>query len=447
MKSPRQCAHPLLALAALIAGVALQAASETSGGTPGARAVKVEVRRAGEGFQLVRGGEPYFVKGAVYWAHPDTRAYPLSGVAALGGNSIRIGGEHLDALVTAAERLGLTVTIGLPLQKQREGFDYDNPDAVRRQFEAAKALVLRHKDSPATLIWGIGNELSHGNVADNTFTNLKVWNAVNDIARMIRELDPNHPTMTVIGTASLRRGDIKAIIERCPDLDLIGINAYRDIAEVPGWLRRDGWTKPYLITEWGTDGSWQTPQTSWNARIEPTTTEVAAMFIARYRDPILRDQGHCLGSYAFFWTQAPWITPTWYSLFLNTGEQLEATNALQYLWTGKWPGNRAPQVSPLRIDGKAAQANVEVAPGSRHHASLQVEDAERDPLAFSWEIVAAGTTGGDRYAGLRRLVLPDARSAAIEFSAPNTPGMYRLFVYIRDGRGNVSSANFPFLVK
>ncbi len=407
----------------------------------------VEIRRGPEGFQLLRDGEPFFVKGAVYWAPPENRAYPLSTVAAHGGNSIRIGGGHLDALVAAAERLGLTVTIGIPMKKQREGFDYDDEAAVRKQFEEARAIVMRHKDSPATLIWGVGNELSHGNVADNTFTNLKVWNAVNDIAKMIRELDPHHPAMTVIGTASLRRGDIKAIIGRCPDLDLIGINSYRDIAEVPGWLARDGWTKPYLITEWGNDGSWQVKKTKWGAPIEATTSEVAELMIRRYREPILKDEARCLGSYAFFWQQAPWRTPTWYSFYLDSGERLETANALQHIWTGQWPANRAPQISPMTINGERSSESVEVSPDSIHEAAVTVKDAEGDALAYSWEIVADTTEGGDAYAGLAKTLLPDASGATIPFKAPAQPGPWRLFVYVRDGQGNVASANFPFLVK
>jgi hypothetical protein len=413
----------------------------------GSEAVKVEIRDANPGYQLVRDGQPLHVKGAVYWAKPDNPAYPLSGVVECGGNSIRIGGKHLDELVAAAERLGLTVTIGIPMKKQREGFDYDDKAAVRKQFEEAKAIVLRHKDNPATLIWGVGNELSHGNVADSTFTNLSVWDAVNEIAKMIHEVDPNHPAMTVIGTASLRRGDIKEIIRRCPDLDLIGINSYRDIAEVPGWLTRDGWTKPYLITEWGNDGSWQVKKTKWNAPIEGTTSEVAELMVKRYRDPILKDQARCLGSYAFFWEQAPWRTPTWYSFYLDTGDRLEAANALQYLWTGKWPANRAPQISPMTIDGKLASGSVELSPAISCKAAVTLKDAEGDALTYAWEIVSDATKGGDRYAGLAKIPLPQATDSRITFQTPEKPGPYRLFVYVRDGKGNVASANFPFLVK
>ncbi len=202
-----------LALAAACCGIGADAIAEGP--------VKVEVHRTAEGYQLRRGGQPYYVQGAVYWTKPDNSACPLSGVVARGGNSIRVGGDHLDKLVEAADQLGLTVTIGLPLQSQRLGFDYDDEAAVERQFEAMKAIVLRHKDNPATLIWGVGNELSHGNEVSNTYSNLRVWNAVNDIAKLIHEVDPHHPAMTVIGTASLQRGDLKDIIERCPDIEII----------------------------------------------------------------------------------------------------------------------------------------------------------------------------------------------------------------------------------
>ena len=410
-------------------------------------AIPVKIEKTDAGYRLLRDGKPYFVKGAVYWAPPDNEAYPLSTVVTHGGNSIRIGGNHLDALVKAAEQLGLTVTIGIPMKKQREGFDYDDEAAVRKQFEEAKAIVMRHKDSPATLIWGVGNELSHGNVADNTFTNLKVWNAVNDIAKMIHELDPHHPAMTVIGTASLRRGDLKGLTERCPDLDLIGVNSYRDIAEVPGWLVRDGWTRPYLITEWGNDGSWQVKKTKWGAPIEATTSEVAELMIERYRDPILKDEARCLGSYAFFWEQAPWRTPTWYSPYLDSGDRLEAVNALQHLWRGQWPANRAPQISPMTINGKRSGESVEVSPDSENEAVVTVKDREGDALNYFWEIVSDTTKGGDLYAGLAKTPLPGAKAANIHFTAPSKPGPCRLFVYVRDGQGNVASANFPFLVK
>jgi len=35
----------------------------------------------------------------------------------------------------------------------------------------------------------------------------------------------------------------------------------------------------------------------------------------------------------------------------------------------------------------------------------------------------------------------------VVMKAPEEPGAYRLFVYIRDGNGNAGHANIPFLVE
>jgi len=47
---------------------------------------------------------------------------------------------------------------------------------------------------------------------------------------------------------------------------------------------------------------------------------------------------------------------------LDTGDGLEAANALQNLWTGNWLANRAPQISPMTINGKPSTQSVELTP-------------------------------------------------------------------------------------
>ena len=61
-----------------------------------------------------------------------------------------------------------------------------------------KKLVMEFKDHPAVLMWAIGNELEVG------YKDRNVWNAVNDVAKMIHEVDPNHPALTVVGDDSGR---------------------------------------------------------------------------------------------------------------------------------------------------------------------------------------------------------------------------------------------------
>ena len=279
--------------------------------------VKVEIRKENGRFVLCRGGRPYFIKGAVFPGDPNGR-FPMKDLAARGANSVRASGlRTLDE----AQRLGLSVLVNLPMRMESvHKFDYSDEAAVRRQFEDMKKRVLEFKDHPAVLMWAIGNELSVG------YTNKYVWNAVNDVARMIHEVDPNHPALTVIGDGSINAGDITEIQRRAPELDLLGINYYKGLEEVPAKIRANQWDKPYIVTEWGPSGDWQVPRTEWKASIEETSTEKAERYLERYQSVMLKDTERCLGSYVFIWQWRHERTQTWYGMFLESGERTEAVN-------------------------------------------------------------------------------------------------------------------------
>lgn len=423
------CRHATgLALIAALGALAAQA-----------QPVKVEIKREQGQFRLYRGGKPFFVKGAV-WVGDQKEKFPLSGIVERGGNAVR----SRPPLIEEAARAGLTVLVNLPMKMEwADKFDYDNQDAVRAQFEEVKKIVLQYKDHPAVLMWSIGNELSV------RYTNHKVWDAVNQVARMIHEVDPNHPALTVVG--GLR--EVEELRTRCPDLDLLGVNNYKGVEKVPAQLRANGWEKPYVITEWGPSGDWQMPQTSWKASIEETSTEKAERYLERYQNVMLKDTERCLGSFVFIWQWRHERTQTWYGMFLESGERTEAVNVMQYVWSGKWPANRAPRLQPLTIDSKAAAENVTVAPGSEHAAIARAEDPEKDALRLEWQVLAEVAPAG--YAGRgeqRSTPIPGLIGAAAEggrvtFRAPEQEGAYRLFVFVRDGKGNGATANIPFQVR
>ena len=70
-------------------------------------------------------------------------------------------------------------------------------------------------------MWSVGNEV------DLFYKNFKVWNAVEDIAKMIKELDPNHNVMTV--TAGIEPCEVYMIKNYCPSIDILGVNTYGGI--------------------------------------------------------------------------------------------------------------------------------------------------------------------------------------------------------------------------
>lgn len=180
--------------------------------------VAVKIEQTSEGsFRLLRNGEPYFIKGAV--GH-----HYLEKLKAYGGNSIRSNPkqEQLDK----AHKLGLSVLVNLPVRAQRDGMNYDDTKAVQKQHQEVLKIVRRTKDHPAVLMWSLGNELDFIQANEVDHYNLKGWDAVNALARDIRNIDPHHPAITVVG--SISQDKIKQLNARCPDIDALGVNEYGD---------------------------------------------------------------------------------------------------------------------------------------------------------------------------------------------------------------------------
>ncbi|MCJ8167288.1 hypothetical protein MKJ04_20780 [Pontibacter sp. E15-1] len=400
--------------------------------------VQVEVRQQNGQYTLYRGGEPYYIKGA------GGSRY-LSQLAAYGGNSIRTWStDNAQEVLDEAYRNGLTVTLGLEVGRERHGFDYDDPEAVTQQLTELRKEVLKYKDHPALLIWGIGNELNL------SYTNPLVWNAVNDIAAMIHEVDPNHPTSTML--AGINKLEMEYIKESVPALDILAVNAYGGLPEVPQRVREFGWTGPYMITEWGPTGHWESPQTPWGAAVEETSSEKAAVYKSRYEASMGQDKAQCIGSYVFLWGQKQERTPTWYGLFTEDGKESEVVDMMQYLWTGNWPQNRAPHLASFVLDGKKATDNIYLQPGKDYKVKADVSDPDKDQLTYRYELLPESTDlkeGGDREN--RPQPIPnrvhDTGSGKADLNVPAQEGAYRLFIYATDGNDNVATANIPFFVK
>ena len=410
--------------------------------------LKVEIKIEGDRFQLMVNGKPYFIKGA---RTLGTRY--MDKVAENGGNAVRIGyNDNVKEILDEAHRYNLTVLFGLPVQAERNGFDYGDEKAVEAQHTRMKEIVTTYKDHPALLMWAIGNELDH--IPGDKDYNLNMWNAVNDIASMIHHVDGNHPAMAVVGRGKNEK--MKDIVERCVDVDLLGINAYADIWEVSDWLREYQWNKPFAVTEWGPSGHWQVPRTKWGVVIEETSTEKADVYQERYEGVIKADQW-CVGSYVFLWTSnRQERTHTWYNMFHDDGSEKGAVEVMHYEWTGKWPANKAPQIDSLQIDGLNPLDNIDVAAETIHYARIYVSDPDGDELNIEWELVPENTEFG-AYAGQgERKPAPvegtirevKEGGKLIQFRAPSEKDSnFRMFVYANDGNNNVAVANIPFHIR
>ncbi len=381
--------------------------------------------------------EVILVDGAPFVPRGASGRVRLAELKALGANTVRTYGEESDEVMAEAERLGLKVILGFWLEHPRRGFDYANRTAVEAQLSRLRATVLRYKDSPALLMWGLGNEIE-AELTDDS----RVWPAIEDAARLVKSLDPRHPTMAVLAETGADK--VRKLRSQAASIDVLGINSYGDaIVSVHDRVRAQGWQGPLIITELGAAGQWQTGTAPWGAALEPTSTEKAA----RLRRYLHESDRHGLGQILFFWGQKQEVTPTFHSLLLPAGEWIEAWEVMAEFWHGTTPGgNRAPRISSLAFRG----ANVwsQAAHGT---AEVAAHDPDGDAIAIAWQVMAESTDL--KKAGDAESVPPDFSSGlrgrdASTVEIPHlAPGNYRLFVTVRDSRGAAATGNLPFQVR
>ena len=162
------------------------------------------------------------------------------------------------------------VAMGINLAKERHGFDYNNKLAVKKQYEGIKKEVLELKDHPALLLWVIGNELNL------KYTNIVMWDELNNISKMIHKIDPNHLTTTTL--AGISQKEVTLIQEKCADLDILSIQMYGNLENLPQLIKKFDWKGPYIVSEWGATGHWQVPKTKWGAPNEENSSVKASKY-------------------------------------------------------------------------------------------------------------------------------------------------------------------------
>lgn len=412
---------------------------------------KVGIRRTGRGFELVRNGEPYYVRGACGWDF-------LEELKACGGNSIRTWGGARRELLDRAHSLGFTVCAGLWIEHTGKGtgyvaksggpFCYDDPASVKAQRSRVLAEVRKLQNHPAVLMWGLGNEYEIVS-SDNP----NMWRAVGNLAQDIKLIDPNHPVITVL--ADVTETKIAMVRKYCPSLDVLGVNSYGGLATLAERLRRLGWEKPYLVTEFGGHGWWDTPEAPWGAPLEPDSTQTAYYYHLPYLSSIA---GHsqCLGSYVYLWGYHMGFafSNTWLQMHLRpAGEPVAAVEAMELEWTGHLPSDRAPEI----VYWQSSVTLREVLPGSRHTAEvvlrhpgrplLQDQPHPRVPYQVRWEILGETPPTGRQWPVSCPECITAVRDGRVTFKAPSKEGAYRLYVYVVDDAGRAATANVPFFVR
>ncbi len=393
---------------------------------------RVEIVGGSGQWALLRDGEPHYINGAC--GDGD-----LELLARTGGNTIRTYGSDSAKQIERAREAGIDVVFGIWLGHERHGFSYEDSEAVEAQRQKVVEAVTAHRDDPTIIMWAIGNEM------EGKGHNLAIWREINHLAGLVKELD-SRPVLTVIAGAAPDK--LEALRDHCPELDLIGINAYGGLPRVHERVLKHGPDKPYLITEYGAHGPWERPKAAWGAELEQTSTQKAEIFLTGAAEHIAGHPGHCLGGFAFRWGWKQEATHTWFALLLDDGSPTAGVDSLRKAWTGEWPAVRAPSIEPLVIPA-LSQA---LRPRQRVPVSVRARSETYPRLNYEWSVYEESRdrkSGGDREERPARVpdVVRRADREEAELVAPSAPGRYRLFVVVKDPGGRAATANLPFLVE
>lgn len=396
--------------------------------SPSSTAITVRVDPA---TGISRGGKPYFVKGAGGNGN-------LQQLAARGANSIRTwttGG--LAEILDESDQLGLTVSAGIWLESECSWFSYQNPAHCAKQAERVRKEVMLYRNHPALLAWGIGNEI------EGDGTNVALWKQLDRLALLVKELDPAHPTYTAVAGAN--EAKVKGLMNHVPHLDFLGVNTYGGVTGLRRHLENVGWKRPWILTEWGPRGFWESPKSHSGAPLEQTSSEKAAMIRKAYQAVIAKGDG-CLGSYVFVWGWKFEATATWFGIFTHEGETTASADALQEMWAGNRPANQAPTIEDLRGVPKSS-----LAAGGTFDASVQSTDPDGDPLVWHWAVLpeAKGHNGHKRPPMPKAVAgaIAETSGSGVSVRVPEKSGIYRLHVWVKDGKGHAATANAPFEVR
>jgi hypothetical protein len=399
---------------------------------------KVFIAKTQGRYTLYRNGQPFRIRGGAGYTF-------LPQLKAAGGNTIRTWDTvGLGAILDEAQHNNLAVIAGLPMPASSYVYDfYQDKTKVEAQYKAFNGIVQRYKHHPALLMWCVGNELDF----PYRLRYRPFYRSMNRLVKMIHATDPDHPVTTTI--ANFSRREIVNLRLKIPELDLISINTFGALHTLRGDLDMFSWfwDGPYLISEWGIPGPWESEYTAWDAPIENTSTKKAEQYRNLYEKQVPHNDPRCLGDLVFFWGQKQERTPSWFSLFSEKGEFSAAAGVLRQLWTGRPPEAKAPQLQYMLVDGKGAKDNILCKPGSLHTASILMPAPDTAIARLHWKVQQE-----DWYAGQDTLrtwldttvLSPGMRR--LTFAAPLKEGPYRIYIDIFDKHGNFATANTPFYV-
>ncbi|MEL6593700.1 MAG: glycoside hydrolase family 2 TIM barrel-domain containing protein, partial [Bacteroidota bacterium] len=410
---------------------------------------QVFIQSEGGKYQLIQNGLPLYLKGITYnpghdWrdAHTPLSVAVLerdfSRIKEMGANMIRRykPSTYDYNLLKTAHEYDLLVLYGFYFDPKVDYY-LDTAKVAQYKQEVIQS-VLRHKDHPAILAWGLGNEswglLKH--YFRPTYlprVRRAYLHMIEEIAQEIQQIDPHHPIFSTMEHSDDLNAALRSFEHYAPSLDFLGINTYYEerISKLDSIVQATIGNIPYLVSEFGPKGYWEPRYNSLDERgqlLEQSAYQKAADYRHHWQDNILPYQGHNLGGVAFCWRDRFEGSATWFGITDIKDRKKPAYYVLKEMWTG--------QKKPFPIADAYLIPPWETSQ-FRFSKVYSLGQSEAD-LHYEWYICEEND--------FRRIgntsVKDGGQSALLQLPAKDQA--YRVYVHISDDQGNVVTCSTPF---
>jgi len=311
-------------------------------GTGCAKQPKVFIKTSkNKHYQLIVAGRPYIIKGVCYnpipigknheydwWSDPN-KLWLIDGklMQEMGVNTIRLyqAHENIEEVKTVIgdlyEKYGIRTIIGDWLGFWEYPCPFYGDEKFRSKIKKQVLdMVASLKDEPGVLLWVLGNENNYSCIGTvNPWSSDEIdqepdpqkqkamraktyYAFVNDIAKAIHKIDPNHPV--ALGNGEL--AGLEYAVQAAQDVDLVACIIYR--GKTFGNLFRSlraTFDKPILLSEFGAD--------CYDAYLKKEDQNMQAFFLESQWRQIYENlagqkngAGNCLGGTLFEWSDEWW---------------------------------------------------------------------------------------------------------------------------------------------
>lgn len=428
---PRKAAVPLLAGLLVAAALSVPAQQAEAAGS----VVKVTGSQGDWGLSV--DGAPYEVRGLTYGPSAADAEKYLPDLRSMGVNTIRTWGTDASSkpLFDAAAANGVKVVAGFWLQPgggpgSGGCVDYvADTEYKNDMLEEFPKWVDTYKDNPGVLMWNVGNESVLG--LQNCYSGAELETQrdayttfVNDIAKKIHTVDPDHP----VTSTDAWTGAWPYYEKNAPDLDLYAVNAYKAVCDIRSDWEKGGYSKPYIVTEAGPAGEWEVPDDA-NGVPEEPADQAKAEGYAKAWECVTGHEGVAMGATMFHYGVENDFGGVWFNL-LPGGQKRLSYYAVKKAYGGDTSqDNTPPVISSLAVEGDAAQ----VPAGSDLTLKAGTEDPDGDALSYE---VLASSMYLDENKELTPLPVTDLGEGRFKVTAPDRTGVWKIYLRATDGQGN-----------